>query len=397
MSPRSKIIRSSIATLAQKTSVQHKRSFRRRLSVVFTRSRKRLIRYGLLAANVAVLGAVFLFIRGSQTSGVTPRQNSVQASRAQQITSPLDQVSSADIAAHVARLTALPESRSVDNHADTFNAQLSTNTALDRPIASKTQVVPTSQKTRKDIANYTVQSGDTVTSIAQKFGVTSDSIRWSNGVNSDSVQVGKVLTIPPISGIVYTVKSGDTIDSLAQHYSANKDAIIEFNDAEIAGLKVGDKIVIPNGVVPVTRSTVSTGYSSTNASFAWGGYTAVYSSNGYDYGWCTWWAAKRRADVGSPIPSNLGNAVTWASLAQRAGLGVDSVPTAGSVAYYRTIGGLGHVGFVEKVNNDGSIWISDMNYFGVSQIDGTSPAGGWGRASYHRVEPGGFSGFYFIH
>lgn len=330
----------------------------------------------------------------NQSSGEAAKQSASANELANTVTNPLDQLSSADIASHVAHLTNLPETQSVDNHADTFNAQLTTTTTADEAVVAKPQIVSTAQKSQKDIISYTVIEGDTITIIAQKYGITSDSIRWSNGITGDKVTPGKKLTLPPagVSGIVYTVKAGDTADSLAQRYNANKDAIITFNDAEIKGIKAGEQILIPDGIMPVVRATAS--YSS---SFAWGGYTAVYSNNGYDYGWCTWWAAKRRADIGRPIPSNLGNAVSWASLAQRAGLPVDNSPSAGDVAWYGSIGGLGHVGFVERVNEDGSIWISDMNYFGVSQIDGTASAGGWGRASYHVVQPSAFGTYKFIH
>lgn len=341
-----------------------------------------------------VLVGVVFFVVSSQSSGESPRQ-SVVAGASQLADNPLDQLSSADIAVHVAHMTSLPETRSVENHADTFNAELTTPTATDSStVVAKPQIVSTpSPKSKKDIGAYTTVNGDTVASIADKFGVSADSIRWSNGLNGNTVGAGQQLTIPPINGVVYTVKSGDTLDSLAQKYNSNKDQIAEFNDAEIAGLKIGEKIVIPNGTLPAPVRSAGGG----SAGFAWGGYTAIYSSNGYDYGWCTWWAAKRRADIGRPIPSNLGNATTWATLARRAGLPVDGSPSAGDVAYYRTIGGLGHVGFVEQVNPDGSIWISDMNYFGVSQIGGSASAGGWGRTSYHMVPASGLGGFYFIH
>jgi N-acetylmuramoyl-L-alanine amidase len=360
---------------------------------VFKRSRKRLVRYGLLTANVLILIGVVVFVTGNQSSGEIARQSAAANSSQETAANPLDQVSSADIAVHVAHMTALPETRSVENHADTFNAQLTMTASADETIVAKPQIVSTGVKTSKDIKKYTVKEGDTVSSIAQAFGITSDSVRWSNGLTGERVAAGKVLTIPPINGIVYTVKTGDTLDTLAAKYSASKEQIAEFNDAELAGIKTGQKILIPNGVQQAARS--SGGYSS--GGFAWGGYTAVYSANGYDYGWCTWWAAKRRADIGRPVPSNLGNAVSWARLAQRAGIPVNGTPASGDVAYYRSIGGLGHVGFVERVNPDGSIWISDMNYFGVSQIGGSTPAGGWGRTSYHLVPASGTGSYLFIH
>ena len=54
--------------------------------------------------------------------------------------------------------------------------------------------------------------------------------------------------------------------------------------------------------------------------------------------------------------------------------------------YHKYQGGAGHVAYVEEVNADGSILVSDMNY-----------NGGWGRVSYRTVTPGEFSQYLFIH
>jgi surface antigen len=385
------IIRTTSNTISQRLgNVQpqaetYRRSFRRLLR----RHRKKLIRYGLLVANTAILVGVLVLISNSQSSSEIARQSLQSNGSAKAAANPLDQLSSADIAVNVASLTALPEANSVKNHADSFNASLTTQQIAGDVVVAKPQIVAGGQaKSAKDLVKYTTVAGDTVSALAQRFGITSDSIRWSNGLTGDRLNAGRQLLIPPVNGIVYTVKAGDTVASIAQRYNANKDLLVTFNDAEIAGIRTGQVIVIPNATPPA----------SSGSSFAWGGsYTAVYSSNGYDYGWCTWWAAKRRQEIGKPIPSNLGNAVTWARLAQRAGYAVDGSPRAGDVAYYKFIGGLGHVGFVEQVNPDGSIWISDMNYYGVSEIGGSTAAGGWGRRSFHLVQPGEVSGYLFIH
>lgn len=296
-----------------------------------------------------------------------PAQNAIGAPSSVVAANPLDQISSADIAVHIARVTNLEESASVTNKADTENAQL-TIAATDDVIAAKPQVIATALKSRRDIQRYVVANGDSVSSIAAKFGVTSDTIRWSNGLNGDSVAVGKELIISPINGIVYKVAAGDTVESLAAKYRSQKDQIIAFNDTEIGGLPVGQYIVIPNGQPAATAGRPSVANISAGAGFAWGGNSPVYSANGYDYGYCTWYAANRRAQIGRPIPSNLGNASTWKVLAQRAGLGVGNVPQAGAVIWTPPRDYYGHVGFVEAVNPDGSVYITEMNVVGWGRV-----------------------------
>jgi surface antigen len=323
--------------------------------------------------------AVVAFIARPPATGSAISNNALVGPQNSEMANPLDQLSSADIAVHVAKLTNLEETRSVASNADTVNAQLSITPADDKVVA-KPQVVATAQKSRRDIKQYIVQPGDTVSSIATKFGITSDSIRWSNGLFGDTIAAGKELTIPPITGIVYVVKQGDTPDKLAARYRVSKEQIISFNDAEVAGLPVGQKIVIPDGTPPTNGFNVAAG-----GGFAWGGYAPIYGGNGYDYGYCTWWAAVRRSQVGKPIPSNLGNASTWKTLAQRAGLAVGNVPQQYAVLWEPPRNYYGHVGFVEEVYPDGSIKVSDMNY------------AGWGRVTYRTLTAAQAAAYSYIY
>lgn len=90
-------------------------------------------------------------------------------------------------------------------------------------------------------------------------------------------------------------------------------------------------------------------------------YTGTAStSNTYAYGYCTFWAAQRRAEIGKPIPNTWGDAHTWDDRASAMGYVVDHTPIVGSVME-TDAGDLGHVAFVEKVNPDGSWEISEMN------------------------------------
>ena len=342
------------------------------------RSRKRMVRYGLFAANFALVAGVVTFMVKAPAAGSANKQAALAITNKEDVASPLDQLSSADIAAHVANLANLAEANSVSTNADTVNAQLSISPVDDKVIA-KTQVADTAIKSRRDIKNYTAQAGDTISSIAEKFGVTSNSIRWSNSLYGNAVDEGEKLVIPPINGMVYTVKSGDTPESLANKYSSNKQAIIEFNDAEVGGLVEGEQIVIPDGVRPApSRPSVGTG-------FAWGGYNPIYGVNGYDYGYCTWWVAVRRQQIGRPIPSNLGNASTWKLLAQRSGLSVGTTPQTGAVIWTPPRDYYGHVAFVEKVNEDGTVSISEMNVVG------------WNVVNYDTLSPSEAANYYYIY
>ncbi len=222
--------------------------------------------------------------------------------------------------------------------------------------------------------------------MAAKFGVTSDSIRWSNNISlsTTTIKTGTSLVVPPVNGIDYTVAAGDTTDSLAAKFRASKDRIIAANDAEISGIKTGEQILIPDGSQQAVVAAVSTASAySSGGGLAWGA-TAIYGSNGYDYGYCTWYVANRRAELGRPVPANLGDAYSWYRAANAAGLPTGFTPQVGAVMVNEAGD---HVAVVEQVNPDGSFWVSEMNSYG--QVSMTNPAktGGWGVRDY-KVEPG---------
>lgn len=370
--------------------------FKQLRRVVF-RNKRRAVRYGLLSVNIMIVLSVAAFVistRGTSTSTQAPVLNLVSDS---DVSSPLDTLSSADIAVNIALMTGLPQTTAVLNHADSASTQADIVPSGSQAV-SKPQIVHTGLKSKNDIQEYVVADGDTLEQVAKKFGVKSQSIRWSNDLSGSTLEPGKTLVIPPVDGIVYTVVDGDTPESLANKYRGNQARIIAFNDAEIGGLVKGDRIVIPDGeIVPPPRPVYSGAVASN--------FTAAYGpGNGYDFGWCTWHAANRRLESGRPLPRNLGNAVTWSARARAAGMTVLDAPAAGAVVWHDqsqsgyVAGGLGHVAYVETVNPDGSIVVSDMNSRGFSNPDGSGvPAGGWSRVSYRVVPPSEFYKYDFIY
>lgn len=114
-----------------------------------------------------------------------------------------------------------------------------------------------SQKPRSEIIDYEVQSGDTISSIAQKFGISTDTIKWANDItNVNQVKPGDKLKILPVTGVSHTVKSGDTLQSVAKKYSAEAQAIVDFPFNDVPDnfeLKVGQLLIIPDGSPPEVK------------------------------------------------------------------------------------------------------------------------------------------------
>lgn len=115
-----------------------------------------------------------------------------------------------------------------------------------------------SSKPRSSIEDYTVQRGDTLSSIAEKFNISVDTIKWANNLYSDSLTVGDTVKILPLTGVSYKVHSGDTIYTIAKKFSTNPQKIVDypFNDfanPETFSLVVGQLLIVPDGVPPTER------------------------------------------------------------------------------------------------------------------------------------------------
>ena len=112
-----------------------------------------------------------------------------------------------------------------------------------------TNATSTDVPVNTQISTYVVQNGDTVSSVAKMFGVSVNTVIWSNNLTSRSVlRTGQNLVILPISGITYTVKKGETIQGIAKKYNADVNDILTYNDITISSpLTVGQSILIPDG------------------------------------------------------------------------------------------------------------------------------------------------------
>lgn len=113
---------------------------------------------------------------------------------------------------------------------------------------------------RQDVITYTVQSGDTISGIAEKFGISVNTVLWANGLTSRSyIRPGNNLKILPTSGLIHKVVKGDTLSKIASKYQAKTEEIISANRLQDDGadIVVGEELIVPGGIMPTTYAVSS--------------------------------------------------------------------------------------------------------------------------------------------
>ena len=97
---------------------------------------------------------------------------------------------------------------------------------------------------------YVVQKGDTLYSIAKKFGLTIDELKTLNDLGSDIISVGQQLIIKPnntdTEDDIYIVQKGDSLWAIAQKYNISVDDLIKYNNLSNLTLQIGQQLLIPN-------------------------------------------------------------------------------------------------------------------------------------------------------
>ncbi len=360
---------------AKPLKTQNSVSVLKRTLVISSRLAWKWLKEPRFLSHMAVYAAVTaIVVVGGAASPRTTKASLLHQQAGQG--SVLEASASASVAASVAAQTNLMVAGEASKTAGTLNSQVALPTAGDDSLA-KRQVVATVGAVSHTTLSYAVAAGDTLTGIASKFNITSDTLKWANNLDDvDALKLGQSLAILPISGLAYTVKDGDTAESLATKYQANAAQIISFNNAEVKGLVAGSNIIIPDGIkvdapkpAAVRTAVAANSYTPALTRYA-------YSGNGYAYGYCTYFVALKRS-----VPSYWGDARTWYYNAQASGFSVGSKPIPGAIAW-TPAGYYGHVAYVEQVSGD-QVFISEMNF-----------NGNWNRVTYRWVPSYSFKYIY---
>ena len=142
-----------------------------------------------------------------------------------------------------------------------------------------------SDKPRAEVSEYQVQEADTLGSIAEKFGVSLESVLWANDMTEKSkIKPGQTVKVPPITGVAHKVARGETIYSIAKKYDVEAQNIVNwpynsFSNDETFELAVGQTLIVPEGVMPeapapktpryIARQTPDAGTVSPTGQFIW--------------------------------------------------------------------------------------------------------------------------------
>ncbi len=111
-----------------------------------------------------------------------------------------------------------------------------------------------SEKPRDSIIEHEVQGGETISQIAEKYGIDTNTIKWANDIeDNDSIKPKQKLKILPVVGVAHQVVRGDTVYSIAKKYDTNPQGIVDFpfNDiGENLSLRIGQVVIVPDGTPP---------------------------------------------------------------------------------------------------------------------------------------------------
>ncbi|UCI00977.1 CHAP domain-containing protein [Staphylococcus haemolyticus] len=239
------------------------------------------------------------------------------------------------------------------------NAQEYTNSTHTTSQQSNTYNSQAEQETNLGLTNkdiVKVKAGDTLYQIALSHHLSLEQLYNFNP--------GVTALIHPGDLIAVSEKGAAKLENKEINYAQTYAETTVFNQRDVVpqSLSASTTNVTGYNIVPTT-ATHDSYHSSVNTPVSYQHVTTANQGNRYSFGNCTYYAFDRRQQLGRSIGSYWGNANNWVYSAKNAGLTVDNRPEVGAI-FQTTAGYYGHVGVVEHVNQDGSVYVSEMNWNG---------------------------------
>jgi LysM repeat protein len=145
--------------------------------------------------------------------------------------------------------------------------------ATDQPDEEAAAATPEpEEEATRDTFDYTVRGGDTLADIALRFDTTVQTLRELNFLLDDNIFAGQVLSVPYVEGMtaegaptptpapfVYVVQPGDSLSSIAAKFGISSITLVEVNNIQDPNaLAVGDELLIPGYVAPAAAGSTDT-------------------------------------------------------------------------------------------------------------------------------------------
>lgn len=111
-------------------------------------------------------------------------------------------------------------------------------------------------------STYVVQSGDSLYSIAKKFGTTADKIKQLNNLNNNILSVGQEIVIPSVAlseVTIYKVQSGDNLYDLAKKFGTSVSELKDLNNLKSDSLSINQELKVPAVNIGETTYTAKNG------------------------------------------------------------------------------------------------------------------------------------------
>ncbi len=217
-----------------------------RLTGLLNRLPAPLRRYGTIAVVLVVALLIVTVMRSFAASMQQGRQDELRATAMALAMPTIESVTGGEAGA------LMP---SFSGAASQFEEGISRLASLDTVIPSRPRV---------GIETYTVQKGDSLFGIADKYGLKPESILWFNfellGDNPNEIKPGQEINVPPVDGVLHTYHTGESLVAIADNYSystvATAEDIVEWpgnhldpyeTNVENPGIPDGTQLIVPGG------------------------------------------------------------------------------------------------------------------------------------------------------